>query len=92
MFYFLAERHSATKYYQLDPGLTTEPFFQREIIDELLKNDTGCIVLWTGLEEIDEPNKSGESSGVRDLDEFIENNYTEARRFEDYTILCRNAP
>jgi hypothetical protein len=89
MFYFLSERHSATKYHDLHPGLTTTRPIQREIIDELNRYGVNYIVLWSGLENVREPNKSGESSSISDLDDFIRNNYKNIIRFGPYTILKR---
>jgi hypothetical protein len=87
MFYFLAERHSATKYHELHPGLATTRHIQREIIDELNRHGIRYVVLWNGAENVREPNKSGESSGVTELDEFIRDNYRGVANFGSYTIL-----
>jgi len=89
MFYFLAERHSATKYHELHPGLATTRSIQKEIINELIDYGVNYIILWNGAENVREPNKSGESSGVTDLDEFIRGNYKAIKSFGPYTIYSR---
>lgn len=88
MFYFLSQRHSAAKYYELHPGLTNTPKIQKEIISDLIKAKVRYIVLWSGskLKE-DEPNESGKSSGIVDLDNFIQKNYKTEKDFGAYLIL-----
>jgi len=88
MFYFLSQRHSATKYYELHPGLTNTQKIQKAIISDLIKARVRYIVLWSGskLKE-DEPNESGKSSGVSDLDNFIQKNYKIEKDFSAYLIL-----
>lgn len=90
MFYFLSERHSATKYYELHPGLANMQKIQKAIISDLTKAKVRYIVLWFGskLKE-DEPNESGKSSGIVDLDNFIQKNYKIEKIFGSYTILSR---
>lgn len=89
MFYFLSERHSATKFHHLTLGLTTTRPVQKEIIQDLLRNSARCVVLRvTGVESF-EPNKSSESSGVTDLDDFLRYNYQLARQFGPYVLLVR---
>jgi hypothetical protein len=88
MFYFLSERDSATKYYELHPGLTNTQKIQREIISDLIKANVRYIVLWSGSKlKTDEPNESSKSSGVLDLDDFIKKNYVPEKIFGPYIIL-----
>lgn len=90
MFYFLSERNSATKYYELHPGLTNTQKIQKEIISDLIKANVRYIVLWSGSKlKVDEPNESGKSSGVIDLDNFIQENYKIEKTFGSYVILKR---
>lgn len=89
MFYFLAERNSATKYHLLDPTLIPTYPVQIEIINELNKFNVNYIVLWDGAEDIIEPNESGKSSGVTVLDDFIKYNYELIKCFGHYTIYKR---
>ncbi len=87
MFYFLSERHSATKYHELHPGLANTEEVQREIIDELKRNNVKFIVLWSGAENVNEPNESAISSGVTVIDDFIKMNYVPIMYFGPYKIL-----
>lgn len=87
MFYFLCERHSATKYHELHPGLATTREVQLEIIDELKRNNVRFIVLWSGAENVNEPNESSISTGVNDLDDFIRLNYATIMYLGPYRIL-----
>ncbi len=92
MFYFLAERHSATKYHELHPGLATTEEVQLEIIDELKRKNVKFIVLWSGAENVTEPNESSLSSGVTLLDDFIRMNYAPVMYFGPYKILQKLMP
>jgi hypothetical protein len=87
MFYFLSERNSATKYYELHPGLTNTEKIQKEIIKDLVKTNVRYIILWSGRENVSEPNESSKSSGVLDLDNFIRKNYRVRKVIGSYIIL-----
>ncbi|MGC8971545.1 MAG: hypothetical protein ACP5K2_05000 [bacterium] len=87
MFYFLSERHSATKYHELHPGLATNKEVQLEIVDELKRNNVKLIVLWSGAENVAEPNESSLSSGITILDDYIRTNYVPVMYFGPYKIL-----
>ncbi len=89
MFYFLADRQSATRFFVLEPGYSNTERVQREIINDLSREKVRFVVLWTASEEVNEPNQSSESSGARDLDEFIRDNYYTYKIFGDYIILKR---
>jgi hypothetical protein len=94
MFYFLAERHSATKYHNLHPGLATTLQVQIEIIEDLNRHGVKYVILLdldNGKEMSDEPNESAKSSGVTVLDRFIESNYVEVKNFGGYRILERTS-
>ncbi len=88
MFYFLTNRHSATKYYELHPGLATTGAIQKEIIKDIEVAKVEFIVLRS--ENITEANESGKSSGVRLLDEYIRDKYTPTKHFGDYVVWRRN--
>jgi hypothetical protein len=89
IFYFLAERPSATKYHELHPGqVTTEPV-QRAIIDELQRNGVRCVVLFTGSDSVVEPNASGISSNVTLLDGYIASRYQVVKELGSYKVLKR---
>lgn len=85
MFYFLADRDSATKYHDLARGVATTRGVQEDIIKDIKKHNVIYIVLWDLLTE--EPNESNKSSGVTMLDDFIHSNYSLEKQFGDYLIL-----
>lgn len=89
LFYFLSNRKSATKYYELHPGLTNTKKIQEAIINDLNKKDVRYVVLWSGSEDAEEPNESSKSSGITELDDFIHKNYKFETKFGYYTIMSR---
>lgn len=86
MFYFLAERGSATKFHELHPGLTTTAEVQRRIVDDLIAKRVNYVVMYTGADYVREPNKSAQSTGVWILDEFLSHTYFEEARFGRYIV------
>jgi uncharacterized protein YukE len=90
MFYFLAERASATKYIDLEPGVATTAAVQHQMINDIAKHDTKYIVLWSGKSATGlEPNQSQYKSGVKDLDNFIKANFVQVKHYGDYAIYAR---
>jgi len=89
MFYFLSGRDSGVFYYDLEPGVITTHQVQLEMIKELKQNKVSYIILWSGADNIIEPNKSNQSSGVEDLDNFISNHYIKTEKFGNYTIYLK---
>ena len=89
MFYFLAERLPAVKYHELHPGVTTEEKQQREMIESISKYNAKFVVRFTGNAGLEEPNKSSESSNVRLLDNYIDDNYFRVITYGDYWIFVR---
>lgn len=85
LFYFLAQRDSGTRYFDLHPGVVTTPLIQQEIIGDLQKNNVTYLVLWDEGNET-EPNKSNQSSSITDLDVYIENKYDPIKTFGKFTI------
>ncbi len=91
MFYYLAERASATKYYDLHPGVATTAAVQNHIINDITQRDTKYIVLWNSSTATSkEPNQSQYKSGVKNLDDFIRANFVQVKSYGDYTICVRN--
>jgi len=90
LFYFLADRHSGTKYHELYPGLATTRPVQEGIVTDLQRSGVRYIVLYSGYQEIREPNESGQSSHVLLLDEFIHQNYRQVQSYGPYTIYEKN--
>lgn len=87
MFYFLADRQSATKYYELSPGFSNTVWVQNQIVDELKNNSVNYVVLFSGFDRWVESNNSSVSSGVFLLDNFIKENYETIQVYGSYTIL-----
>lgn len=85
MFYFLTNRHSATKYYELHPGLATTSEIQSKIVQDIEDAEVELVVLRN--EKIREPNASSTSSGVYLLDDFIQAKYVPVKQFGDYVVL-----
>ena len=90
LFYFLAERGSATRYHELDPGLANTALIQEEIIFELAQDQTRLVVLLTIDDRaFTEPNDSSISTGITLLDEYIRENYTPVFEAGRYQVLRR---
>jgi 4-amino-4-deoxy-L-arabinose transferase-like glycosyltransferase len=87
IFYFLSNRHSATKYYDLHPGVATTDEIQEKMIDDIETNKVKFIVLFER-----KIGKRWESNriGSRLLDNFIRDNFTQEKQFGIYTIWKRN--
>ena len=86
MFYFLAERHSATKYHELYRWLATTLHVQRVIVGAMKRFDVHYIVLSSRFDSWTEPYQSALSSGIMYLDTFIRNNHQFVERFGEYSI------
>jgi hypothetical protein len=90
MLYFLSNRHSATKYHELHPGLATLSTVQRKIINDIEMQQVRYIILRN--DNLEEPNESSKSSGVKSLDNFIQDKFILVQEFGDYTIWKRKIP
>lgn len=91
LFYFLAERESATADHEFNPGVTTTAETQAAIIADLREREVRYVVRATLFDQIREPNASGESSGVFELDRFLEREYAPVARFGRYEVARRRA-
>jgi hypothetical protein len=89
MLYFLAERHSATRYHELHPGVATTLPVQQEIAADLERHAVKYVVLLTMFDEVSEPNDSAMSSGVTFLDDYIRSRYRLSVAFGPYQVLAR---
>ncbi|MCC7366863.1 MAG: glycosyltransferase family 39 protein [Chloroflexi bacterium] len=85
LFYFLADRPSATKYHQFEPGVATTPPVQAEIIGELKRRDVTHLVLYSGFDELYATIPVGSPL----LDHYIHTNYRLAAQFGTYAIWER---
>ena len=89
IFYFLAERHSATRYHELISGVATTRPVQEEIVADLERQAVRYVVTTDNYEGVHEPNASALSSGVTLLDDYIRAHYEPVATFVAYTIWRR---
>lgn len=90
LFYFLSERHSATRYHELHPGLVTSETVQDEIVRDLERHRVRYLVLRDESAHTPEPNESGRSSGVTLLDDYIRSTFSPVEAFGDYSVWVRS--
>jgi hypothetical protein len=90
LFYVLAERPNPTRYDIAAPGVVTSAPVQREIVRDLERARPRLVVRWTApITAENEPNRAGESSGVRILDQYLEGKYRQVARLGYYVMLGR---
>jgi hypothetical protein len=88
LLYVLAERPNATRYDIAAPGVVTSAPVQREIVADLERARPPALVRDTSpLTAAPEPNRAGESSGVRLVDEYLARAYRPAARYGRFEIL-----
>ena len=88
LFYFLAERHSATKYHELVPGVTTRSDVQASMVEDLRRARVRYVILRRDIGS--EPsNESSRSSGVHLLDRYIEDHFRPVMDFGNYLVARR---
>jgi len=90
MFYFMANRRSATRYIELHPGVITTKRVQQIVVSDLEREQTRLVVLTSSPN--DEPNKASFPSNVRLLDEYIRGNYELAADFGSHQMWLRKNP
>ena len=88
MLYFLTDRPPATRWIEMEPGLTNTEKGQLEMVEALTRQRVNTVVLWNKVS--DEPNATSRSNGVHILDDFVRANYIENRRFGEYTVFVRS--
>jgi hypothetical protein len=90
LLYVIADRTNPTRYDVMQPGVVTTAKVQREMIADLERAQPAVVVRWLDPRaQHHEPNKSGESSGVHLLDDWIAQNYASPQRFGTYELLRR---
>jgi hypothetical protein len=88
LFYFVAARKPATKWYHFDPGLQTSKEIQTAMIGDLTATRPRYVVLESDWEDNNpEPNESMVSSGANLLDDFIRANYQPIQAFGIIAVL-----
>lgn len=87
LLYVLADRPNATRYDIAAPGVVTSAPVQREIVADL-RRERPLVVRWTApITAEPEPNRAGESSGVRILDDYLAREYRQAAKLGWYVML-----
>lgn len=90
LFYMLADRFNPTRYDIQAPGVVTTAPVQREIVGDLERTRTPLVVRWIApLSAVREPNRGGEPTGVRILDDYLRRAYRPEARYGDFVILAR---
>jgi hypothetical protein len=89
LIYFLADRVAGTRYHELHPGQATTREVQQEIIADLRRFGVRIMVISTRFDGVREPNASAISSGVWDLDQYIQATYVVVDEVGPYRILAR---
>jgi hypothetical protein len=88
-FYFVSDRSSITKWYDLHPGVQTTLPIQHEMVDSLEQYAPKFVVLDSAADRKMEPNQSRYSSGVMALDDYIRAHYAPQASFGTLTVLAR---
>ena len=88
--YFAANRLPITHWAHYDPGLQTSLKIQRDMAAELERGRTVYVLRDASFEGIAEPNESSQSSGVHDLDAYIEAHYRAVAQSGAVVIWARN--
>ena len=87
LLYFLVDRRAATKWYELDSGLTTLAPLQRIMVEELRRTRPVLVVLESSWEDVSEPNASAIASGVTLLDDYLRQAFEPVVAFGPYAVL-----
>jgi hypothetical protein len=84
-FYFLSDRLPGTRYDEIHPAVTDGADVQRQIIDDLERNEVRVVVI-ADLPVSDEPNLSSIDSGVTLLDDYLRENFRTVIRDGRYEV------
>jgi len=92
LLYVLAERPNATRYDIAAPGVVTSAPVQLEIVGDLRAKGP-LVVRWIApITAEREPNRAGESSGVRILDDYLAREYRQVAKLGYYVMLEPRSP
>jgi hypothetical protein len=90
LFYILAERENPTRYDIQAPGVVTSAPVQREIAAALERAQVPVVVRWEApVTAQPEPNRAGESTGVRIVDDYLTRRYRRFAKVGYYVLLER---
>ena len=87
MLYFLCERAPATRWIEMEPGLSNSAAGQHEIINELERHQVSLLVLLRS--ESHERNRTGRSNGIALLDSYVATRFTVVNTFGNYKVARR---
>jgi hypothetical protein len=87
MLYFLVDRPAATRWVEMEPGLTNTEQGQRELIAALESRTVRTVVLLTLTSN--EPNATSRSNGIYLFDDYVRRTFVTSRRFGAYEVLVR---
>ena len=88
--YFAAGRLPGTHWHQFDPGLVTRADIQADIISDLQRNHVRWVVRDASFDDVNEPNGSARSSGVKLLDHYLDEHYRPVAASGKVTIWLKN--
>jgi hypothetical protein len=88
-FYYLVQRLPGTRWHHYDPGVQTTAGVQFEMIEELELFSVDWIVVNSRFDNIREPNKSAETNGALELDNYLLSNYCIVKKFGNIEIKKR---
>ena len=88
LLYFLADRLPATRWVEMEPGLSNTPSGQAEIIEALQRYGVRTVVLWS-QSQTREPNATARSNGTHDLDDYIRTHFEPDQVFGDHAVWRR---
>lgn len=71
----------------IQPRLATTKYIQEKIIKDIKKSGIRYVVRWTDNDNMVKANESSDSSGIIELDDFIQRNFKLVQRFEFYLIM-----
>ena len=87
MLYFLTQRPAATRWVEMEPGLTSSERGQREVSADLERLRVRVLVLADITSS--EPNATARSNGVTVLDDYIRARYKPSKQFGNYRVWMR---
>ncbi len=85
--YFLFGRGYGTRYHELHPGVITTAEVQKEVVEEMERNNVDHLLLASGWWR--EPNRSQEDAGIDYLDDFIRSRFEPIMQFRDVSVWAR---
>ena len=84
LLYFLSDRRAATRWIEMEPGLTNAPQRQAALVQELVDHAPPCVVLRDVKST--EPNRTSFSNGPSAVDEFLRERYVPAHSVGSYQV------